>query len=675
MSGPVIPARIEFGDGPPRATDYSNVYHPAAGALDQARHVFIAGNHLPHRWRGRGAFTIVETGFGLCHNVLATLEAWHADPQRCTRLHIVSIEKHPLLRADLERALAPLVDNKNATDQNITDTLRRNVQDLLAQWPPLTTGMHRLRFAEGAITLDLVFADVHDALREVVCSADAFFLDGFAPAHNPTMWDARVFRAVSRLAAHDATAATWSVARLVRDGLKLAGFDVHTAPGFGGKRDMLVAHRRPLPEGRRRYDTLARLGPATPIDNDSDHNTAVIIGAGLAGAHVAAALAARGMRCTVLDRHAQPAQEASGGVAGIFHGTVHVSDNLHARLYRCASLEAARSYRKLLNQSSQSHEMQDDARHAIPGAIEGLLRPSDATLDDMRARVAHHALPPDWVQVLDAKQASQRAGVTQTQPCWFFPHAGWIAPQALVRHLLQPNKNIRFVGNANVARLVRINNTWHAHAPDGSPLAHARICVLASAQHATALAPWAHWPLHTGRGQSTVVPAGTPDLAVPHVPISSRAYAITLGDGSVLCGASAHRNDPEAATRDEDTRDNLDKLERLTGSRPVVDPCTLESRVAWRCHATDRMPIVGAVPARNFTPTVSHVHTRHIAREPGLYVLTALGSRGLTLAPLMAEAVAASIMREPMPMEASLLDAVDAARFVFVGVRQVAAGQ
>jgi tRNA 5-methylaminomethyl-2-thiouridine biosynthesis bifunctional protein len=673
----ITPARIEFGDGPPRSPDYGDVYHPDAGALDQARHVFIFGNGLPARWRGRAAFTIVETGFGIGHNLLATLEAWHADAQRCTRLHIMSIDKHPPRRADLERVLAPFAQLEAA------GTLRRTALDLIAQWPPLTAGMHRLRFDGGAVTLDLVFADVHDALRELVCTADAFHLDGFAPARNPAMWDSRVFRAVSRLAADDATAATWSVARPVRDGLELAGFDVRIAPGFGAKRQMLVAQRRALPEGRRRYDALARLGARVDSTNkdatrdvknhafdcapSTSHAAGVVdafvIGAGLAGAHVAAALAARGLHCTVLDRHAEPAHEASGSVAGIFHGTVHAIDGVHARLHRAASLEAARRYRALLEDAGRHGVDKAGGNADVPGAVAGLLRLSDTPLDEMHARIAKQGLPHEWVQALDAAAASRLAGVAVTQPCWFFPCAGWIAPQTLVRCLLRLATDVRFVGGADVARIDRVDNVWHALAVDGSVLASARVCVLAQAMHAATLAPWARWPLHASRGQSTVVSAATAGLAVPLMPVSSKGYAIGLADGSVLCGASAHRDDSESAPRDDDMRANLDKLARLTGSVPRADMHSLESRVAWRCHASDRMPIVGAVPARDAVSAARHSHARHIAREPGLYVLTALGSRGITLAPLLAEVVAASILREPVPVEASILDAIDAARF------------
>ena len=56
-------------------------------------------------------------------------------------------------------------------------------------------------------------------------------------------------------------------------------------------------------------------------------------------------------------------------------------------------------------------------------------------------------------------------------------------------------------------------------------------------------------------------------------------------------------------------------------------------------------------------------HPRLLPREPGLFVLTALGARGLTLAPLLGQLVAAQAVGAPWPVEQDLADAVDPARW------------
>ena len=76
----ITPATLsQTDDGTPYALVYDDVYHSRAGAIAQARHVFLGGNQIPARWANRDSFVIVETGFGLGNNFLATWAAWRAE--------------------------------------------------------------------------------------------------------------------------------------------------------------------------------------------------------------------------------------------------------------------------------------------------------------------------------------------------------------------------------------------------------------------------------------------------------------------------------------------------------------------------------------------------------------------------------------------------------------------
>ena len=206
-TAPVVAADLAFdAEGVPFSARFGDRYHPRQGAFAQAAHVFLAGNELPRRWQGRDRFVILETGFGLGNNFLAVWNAWRADPQRSRRLHFISIEKHPFAAADLRRAHARSPHPELA-------------RALVAAWPPLTPNLHRLTFDGGRVELLLALGDIDAWLPEIVATVDAFFLDGFAPDRNPAMWQPRVFKALARLAAAGATAATWSAANAVRAGL------------------------------------------------------------------------------------------------------------------------------------------------------------------------------------------------------------------------------------------------------------------------------------------------------------------------------------------------------------------------------------------------------------------------------------------------------------------------
>ena len=58
--------------GLPYSPRYDEAYHGNEDSLERARHVFLAGNGLPQAWGGRDQFVIVEAGFGLGLNFLAT---------------------------------------------------------------------------------------------------------------------------------------------------------------------------------------------------------------------------------------------------------------------------------------------------------------------------------------------------------------------------------------------------------------------------------------------------------------------------------------------------------------------------------------------------------------------------------------------------------------------------
>jgi tRNA 5-methylaminomethyl-2-thiouridine biosynthesis bifunctional protein len=632
---PVVPARIEFDDqGVPHAPDFGDVYHARAGAMAQSRHVFLQGNGLPGRWQRQARFTVLETGFGLGNNFLATWDAWRTDPQRCARLHYVAIDLHPPRLDDLRRAHA-------------ASPLPVLAAELIAAWPPLSPDLHTLHLDGGRVVLQLAWGDATQWLPQLLLEADAFYLDGFAPARNEALWSAQVFKPLGRLAAPGATAATWSVARPVRDGLRSAGFEVERAPGFDTKRDMTRARYAPVFVPRRAAGHP--MSAQVPLDAP---RTALVVGAGLAGAACAQALAAAGWRCTVLERNAEPASETSGNRGGLFHGVVNGQDGPHARFNRAAALLAQRTYAPLI------------AAGRIPGQLQGLLRlaGADADLGALSALVAAQGLPPDYVSPLDAAAAAARSGLPLSEPAWHYPGGGWLQPGALARLWLeQPGITLRT--SADVRALRRMEQGWSALDAAGQEIAQASAVVLANAGQTCTLlegvlgeAP--RWPLGQQRGQVTIIPAGTPGLEPPRIPVAGGGYALTLKDGDVVCGATASLQDPDGTLRAQDQHFNLQRLRRL-GLDVKPDDVPLSGRVGWRTLADDRLPVVGAVPL----PGAAAQRVRELPRIPGLFVCTALASRGIGWAPLLGELIAAWAGGGPFPLEAELVEAVDPGRF------------
>ena len=649
---PIVPGRLEHdGEGLPRSPEFGDRYHPRQGALAQARQVFLAGNGLPGRWRGRERFVVLETGFGLGNNFLATWQAWRDDPARPERLHFISIEARPLLRHDLaaeprDAELAPLA------------------QQLVAGWPPLTCNLHRLAFEAGRVQLLLAFGDVADWLPQLVAGVDAFFLDGFAPARNPQMWEPRLFKAMARIAAPGATAATWSAARPVRDGLAAAGFEVRSEPGSGGKREITVARfapRFPPRPGPRQHLALE----PSPVER-GDRLSVAVVGGGLAGCALASALAEGGRATILFERRPALAQEGSGQAAGLFHGVVHGHDGHHARFHRAAAFEARRAVAAAI------------ADGGVRGSVEGLLRlvRADTDRSTLQALLDRLGLPAEYVQALSRGDAGHVAGIDLAAPAWHFPGGGWVEPGRLAQaHAAAAGSRLELRCGSTVSALRRARDGWQLLDPAGALLATAAVVVLANAGAVLELLGGSDLPLKPHRGQTTgVASARWPAAAALRLPLAGSGYLLPSLDGTTWLGATSEEGDADPEPRGEDHAANVRRLAGLLAEPPPLAALgELAGRVGWRWAAPDRLPLIGPVPqaavgARLDLGTAAlesprPEQARFAPRVPGLFVFAGLGSRGIAGSALGARVLAACITGAPMPLEADLLDAIDPARF------------
>jgi len=601
------PARLAFdAAGTPRADSYDDVYHSIDGGPGQSQHVFLAGNGLPQRWRGRRNFTIVETGFGLGLNFLATWEALRNDASAPGHLHYVSVEKHPLTRDDLAR-----VHVRWPQFAVLTDELQR-------QWPPLVRGFHRLELDGGRIVLTLLLGDAAELLSELDARADAIFLDGFAPEKNPQMWSEQVLRELARLCVHGTTAATWTVAGQVRERLTRIGFRTDKRAGYGRKREMLRAEFAG-DESR----TSAR---------DATDRRAIIVGAGVAGAWCAHALARRGWRIDLIERHARVAQEASGNAVGVVRPALNLADNENARLARAAFLLAARKL--------QTHP---DLERAWKQT--GVLHlATDGVLAERMARIlTTHAFPDDYARWVDADEAVRLASQEVVGPGWWIPLGGWCRPAALCDALLAlaGDRVTRRFGQT-AAAVTRTAEGWRVDDPSGESLARAPVVILANAYDVASITGAARLPLVQVRGQVSHLPQ-TPERRLEIV-VCGDGYVAPLPGGGHCVGATFQPDDTDDRVRAEDHTQNLARLHRmLPGFASQLRANDLDGRAAIRTTTPDRLPACGPLATD--------------AGE-GLHVVTGLGARGLIWAPLCAEVLAAHLEDEPNPIERSLIEAV-----------------
>lgn len=232
MHSPNNIANIEWRDGQPYASEFQDVYFSTDNGLLETDYVFLQGNDLTKRWLDADiqTFTIAETGFGTGLNFLCAVNAWLATSPDSATLHFISTEKYPLSLQDMRKALSFWPQLKAVSDP------------FLVQYESLTNDAKTITLYDNRVQLSLLIGDATASFSKITSQVDAWFLDGFAPAKNPEMWQPELFQQMARLSKTSTTFATFTSAGDVRRGLINAGFNVTKRTGFGKKREMLIGN-------------------------------------------------------------------------------------------------------------------------------------------------------------------------------------------------------------------------------------------------------------------------------------------------------------------------------------------------------------------------------------------------------------------------------------------------
>jgi tRNA 5-methylaminomethyl-2-thiouridine biosynthesis bifunctional protein len=580
----------------------------AAGALEQARHVFLEGCGLPQAWAGQLRWRILDTGFGTGLNFLATWHAWRSDPLRPRLLHFASLELAPvgiealLQAAESYPALQPLAEA------------------LAAEWHGLLPGVHRLAFEGGRVLLTLCVGGKAAMLREQAFRADTVYL---SEVDAQGWWNMDTAKAVTRLCRRGATLASPAMTQPLADDLRSCGWQVQPRAGLAPQGEALAARFDPAWEVK----GLRNEAQVEPSD-------AVVIGAGLAGAAAAASLARRGWSVRVLDIAAGPATGASDLPAGLLAPHQSPDDNLLSRLSRAGVRITLR-------------EAQDLAA-GIEWKRTGVL---EWRGDDTRPLPQLGEALAVWSR--EATDAQKRAaGIGVEQAAWWHENAAWIEPAALVRLWLR-TPGVRFAGGRKVARLRHDGGRWLLEDAAGTRIADAALVVVAAALGSAALLGERIRLTPVG-GQVTWAPHADDTSALPPFPVNGHGHFIPrvplVDRDAWITGSTYRRGENDETLRREDTAANLQRVrEVLPRAADAMDAAAARRETrSWsgvRVASADRRPLLGEV-------------------DPGLWVSTAMGSRGLTFAALCAEILAARLHGEPLPVEARLAQALDVARML-----------
>nr|WP_153676921.1 MULTISPECIES: bifunctional tRNA (5-methylaminomethyl-2-thiouridine)(34)-methyltransferase MnmD/FAD-dependent 5-carboxymethylaminomethyl-2-thiouridine(34) oxidoreductase MnmC [Enterobacter cloacae complex] len=636
----IQPANLEFNaEGTPVSRDFDDVYFSNDNGLEETRYVFLDGNHLGTRFpeHPRRLFVVAESGFGTGLNFLTLWQAFDcfraAYPEATLqRLHFISFEKFPLTAHDLRLA------------HQRWPELAHWAEQLQTQWPPAIGGCHRLILDDGRVTLDLWLGDINDLTDKLDDSmnqkVDAWFLDGFAPAKNPDMWSPHLFSAMARLARPGATLATFTSAGFVRRGLQEAGFTMRKTKGFGRKRDMLV--------GVMEQDLAIPAQAPWFARRASTSREVAIVGGGIASALLSLALLHRGWQVTLYCADEAPATGASGNRQGALYPLLSAHDPALFQFFPAAFTFARRLY------------------DSLPVAFDhdwcGVTQLGwDEKSQQKITQMLSLGLPEDIAHAVTAQQVAETAGVDTGCGGIQYPLGGWLCPAELTSAAIALGQSRGLtVHYAHKVQSLSRTAHWELRFADGKEAQHASV-VLANGHHITQFTQTASLPVYPVGGQVSHIPTA-PELSKLRQVLCYDGYLTPQNpsNGHHCIGASYHRGETDMQYSEADQQQNR---QRLVDCFPdaswakEVDVSEGQARCGVRCATRDHLPMAGNVPDYDATLEVyqdladSKETAVSAPVHPELFMLGGLGSRGLCSAPLLAEALAAQMSDEPVPLD------------------------
>jgi len=596
VDGIDIPISRQFGD----------VYFSKANGLLETRHVFLNGNDLSSRLAQLQPFQyfcVGEKGFGTGLNILTLWQLWQqVRPANQSHLHAISVEKYPLSKTDLIRALNAWPELKPLADQ------------LIAQYPLPIAGCHRLSFPEERFSLDLWLGDAHDVfpMIEKTKAVDAWFLDGFAPSCNPELWEEQVLNHIVRLSDIGTTFASFSVAGVLKRGLKKHGIAISRPKGFGHKREMLKAI----------WQQTEEKTESSAIDQPTQvfkpQNIAVI-GAGIAGLNVAWALAQRGHHITIYEQK-QPLSGGSGNPLALLNPKLCPIEQAHEHLMTLTWQYALNFYPKF------------EAFRAIQ--VNQMAQKNPQDLLDLAEQY-----PVGLLQT----QTPEQSQIATTLSSLKLTQAGAVSPHQLRDQILK-HRNIDLkIGK--VTQLIEIGSIVQL-IQDQHVLAESDQVVVCCAKASSDL--FEQYPdLKPIRGQVSWLNNSEHPLAQDQA-YSYGGYCMQLDAQHLILGASFYPNREDEDVLLEDHVHNFHLIRSVypTYAQHLPDPAVWQGRASIRAQTADYFPLLGQVQENS-----------------RIFTFAGLGSKGFLFAPLCSEILAALMLYEACPVPASLLQKLNPRRF------------
>ena len=281
--------------------------------------------------------------------------------------------------------------------------------------------------------------------------------------------------------------------------------------------------------------------------------------------------------------------------------------------------------------------------------------------------------PAQLIQPVNAAKASELSGIDIHGEGLFVPQGGWLCPAEVVDAQLEAARKTGLLDEFYNQRVALDEDGRNVELLEDGKQMRADRVVIAAGHECAEMTELAHLPLRPVRGQVEAVPEQAPLNELKTV-LCHKGYLTPGWDGRHALGSTYVKGDTSTTSRKEESEQNLaTHAKALAGydwAQSIKHDDT--ARASIRLGSADHQPVVGAVISPQKTTERyrklykgKHTPQYEVATdEQALLVLTGLGSRGLTTAPLMAELLASQLCHEPLPMSEPLLQALAPERFM-----------
>ncbi|OOR99388.1 bifunctional tRNA (5-methylaminomethyl-2-thiouridine)(34)-methyltransferase MnmD/FAD-dependent 5-carboxymethylaminomethyl-2-thiouridine(34) oxidoreductase MnmC [Canicola haemoglobinophilus] len=633
----------------PVSEQFDDVYFSNQNGLAESEYIFQQGNQLWNRWitSQEKHFVIAETGFGTGLNFFSVTALFRLFRQQyptshLKRLFFISFEKYPIPKIQLQQI------------HRLYPQLSELSQQLQHYWLEPIQGCQRFHFAET--TLDLWFGDIADNLSQLgdymQNRIDAWFLDGFSPSKNPQMWNDELYQWMFYYSKPQGTFSTYTAASAVRKGLLHAGFEVYKRKGYGKKRECLWGLKNAIQQPNAKYPWYLNQVASLCTEDIA------IIGGGIASLFTALSLLKRGAKVTLYCEDEQLALNASGNKQGAFYPQLSDDNNSNIRFYIHAFFYGLQRLQWVIEQGIEFE-------HEFCGvAICAYNQKSAVKL----AKISSYQWPNSLFQSLHTEQLSEKVGLPLNCTGGFIPQGAWLAPRQFVQNTFAylQQLGLEIKTSQKITALHQQNTQWILTNAQNQTFHH-QVVVLANGYKITNFTQTEKLPLYPVRGQVSQIPTSENLLKLKSV-LCYDGYLTPVDQAkqSHCIGASHVRDNANRDFSHEEQLENQQKIQRnLTALwTKDVDTSNNQARVGVRCAVRDRVPVVGNVP--NFAQqcvdyqNIFNLRRRkqaipNAAQWDNLYLIGALGSRGLTSAALLGETLASLIYAEPLPLSEDIL--------------------